>query len=206
MALDVLTGPSFLPVLTLICVVFFLIGVRILLVFGAWAIGFILTNPILPPINLVITAYGSLNTFPWVAIPIFVIVGGLINEFGLSEDIIEFAKAVAGWLPGTIGNTAIYTAGVFSAITGSNEATTASVGEALFDDLVDEGYSAEFSAATVASGGTLGIIIPPSVLFIIYGVTFDISVTALFTAGIVPGFVMMFGLSALCSYKAYENE
>lgn len=203
--LAVLSESTFLVLLTAVCAALFLIGVRILLVFGAWALGFVVAFPGYQPINLTITAYSSLNSFVWVAIPVFVIVGGLINEFGLSEDITEFATAVAGWLPGTVGNTAVYTSGVFSAITGSNEATTASVGEALFEDLTEEGYSSEFAAATVASGGTLGIIIPPSVLLILYGVTFNISVPVLFAAGLIPGLTMMVGLSAVCSYKAYAN-
>lgn len=196
---------NILIVLTIIAVALFLLGVRILLVFGVWALGYAITHTLFPPINMPIVAYESLNSFPWVAIPLFVIVGSLINEFGISEDIVEFTNAVAGWLPGTIGNTAIYTAGVFSAITGSNEATTASVGEALYDELREEGYSDTFAAATVASGGTVGIIIPPSVLFIIYGVTFDVPVTDLFIAGIVPGIGMLLVLSAYCSYTAHKN-
>ncbi|MFB6093548.1 MAG: TRAP transporter large permease [Halanaeroarchaeum sp.] len=203
--LEILASQT-LPLLTLFAIVLFVLGVRILLVFGTWAIGYALTHALFPPINMAIIAYESLNTFAWVAIPLFVIVGSLIGEFGISEDIVDFTNAIAGWLPGTIGNTAIYTAGVFSAITGSNEATTASVGEALYDELLDEGYSPNFAAATIASGGTVGIIIPPSVLFILYGVTFNVSVPALFQAGIVPGIAMLLVLSAYTSYTAYTND
>jgi C4-dicarboxylate transporter DctM subunit len=199
------SGAIDLLLLTAVCILLFLVGVRILLVFGLWALVFAIQNPTFPLINMTITSYSSLNSFPWVAIPIFVTVGALVNEFEISSDIIEFTQATVGWLPGTVGNTAVYTAGAFSAITGSNAATTASVGEALFEDMNGEGYEPEFSAATIASGGTLGIIIPPSVLFILYGVRFNVPVADLFIAGLIPGLAMMGALSLYCSFKAYRE-
>lgn len=190
---------------TLLSTVLFFLGVRILLVFSLWAIIFAVSEPLYPIINVPTVAFESLNSFPWVAIPIFVIVGAMINQFGISTDIIRFTRSIGGWLPGTNGITAILTSGIFSAITGSNAATTASVGEALHEDLENEGYKPSFAAATVASGGTLGIIIPPSVLFILYGVTYNVSVPDLFLAGIIPGLAMMFALVVICMYKAYTN-
>jgi C4-dicarboxylate transporter DctM subunit len=195
-----------LLILTVLSVVLFVLGVSIALVFGVWAVGFSFFVPIFPFSNMPLVAFQQLNTFAFVAIPIFIVVGSLINEVGMASRIIDFSHSVSGWLPGSTGNTAVYTAGVFSAITGSNAATTASVGEALYDDLVDEGYKPTFAAATIASGGTLGIIIPPSVLFILYGITFGVSVSQLFLAGTIPGIMMMLGLSATTSYYAYKHD
>lgn len=201
----VVSEGTLLVLLTLLGALLFTIGVRVVLVFGAWALGFVLFVPAFPAADFPITAYESLNTFPWVAVPVFVMVGSLINEFGISEDVIDFAGTVAGRLPGTIGNTVVYTAGIFSAITGSNTATTAAVGDALYDDMNEEGYEPVFSAATIAAGGTLGSIIPPSILLILYGVLFNQPVATLFLAGVVPGITMMLGISAYCSYTAYRN-
>jgi len=201
-----LTQMQVLLLLTTVSVALFLLGVSIALVFGVWAVGFSFFVPIFPFSNMAIVSYTHLAVFPFVAIPIFIVVGSLINKVGMASHIIDFSRSVGGWLPGSTGNTAVYTAGVFSAITGSNAATTASVGEALHDDLVEEGYSPAFSAATIASGGTLGIIIPPSVLFILYGITFNVSVSDLFLAGALPGIMMMLALSATVSYYAYRND
>ncbi|GAB6861048.1 TRAP transporter large permease [Haloplanus litoreus] len=180
--------------LTVLAAVMFVIGVPILLVFSTWAIGFSLFFPVFSLRNMALVSYYQLWTFPLTAVPLFILVGALVNQLRIARDIVEMSRAVAGWLPGSSANTALVTAGVFSAITGSNAATTASVGEAFTDELNEEGYDPVFSAATIAAGGTLGIIIPPSVLFILYGVTFNLSVTDLFVAGILPGLLMLGGL------------
>jgi C4-dicarboxylate transporter DctM subunit len=183
-----------LVALTVFAAVLFVVGVPILLVFSTWAIGFSLFFPVFSLRNMALVSYYQLWTFPLTAVPLFILVGALVNQLRIARDIVEMSRAVAGWLPGSSANTALVTAGVFSAITGSNAATTASVGEAFTDELDEEGYDPVFSAATIAAGGTLGIIIPPSVLFILYGVTFNLSVADLFVAGILPGIMMLGGL------------
>lgn len=195
-----------LILLTLAAIVLFAGGMPILLVFGIWSLGFAhLVGPY-PVINLVIMTHAAIDSIAFASVPLFIVVGSLINTLGIAEDIVDLAGALVGWLPGATGNTVIYTAGVFAAITGSNEATTAAVGEALFDDLVEEGYTPTFAAATIASGGTLGIIIPPSVLFILYGIRFNVSVPTLFIAGLIPGVMMMLSLSIMCSVISYRRE
>ncbi|MFC6988914.1 TRAP transporter large permease [Haloplanus sp. GCM10025708] len=193
-----------LALLTAFAVFLFIVGVPILLVFSTWAIGFSVIFPVFSLRNMALVSYYQLWTFPLTAVPLFILVGALINQLRIARDIIGLSRAVAGWLPGSSANTALVTAGVFSAITGSNAATTASVGEAFTDELDEEGYDPVFSAATIAAGGTLGIIIPPSVLFILYGVTFNLPVSELFVAGILPGVLMLSGLvvtSTLISYR-----
>jgi len=183
-----------LALLTLVAAVLFVVGVPILLVFSTWAIGFTLIFPVFSLRNMALVSYYQLWTFPLTAVPLFILVGALVNQLRIARDIVAMSRSIAGWLPGSSANTALVTAGVFSAITGSNAATTASVGEAFTDELDEEGYDPVFSAATIAAGGTLGIIIPPSVLFILYGVTFNLSVSNLFVAGILPGILMLGGL------------
>ena len=183
-----------LALLTLVAAVLFVVGVPILLVFSTWAIGFTVIFPVFSLRNMALVSYYQLWTFPLTAVPLFILVGALVNQLRIARDIVAMSRSIAGWLPGSSANTALVTAGVFSAITGSNAATTASVGEAFTDELDEEGYDPVFSAATIAAGGTLGIIIPPSVLFILYGVTFNLSVSNLFVAGILPGILMLGGL------------
>lgn len=191
--------------LTLFAVLLFVLGVPILLVFGAWTVGFTYLVDIFQFLNLPLVAYNQLNSYPLVAVPLFIVIGTLISEFEISDDIIAFARSLIGWLPGSTANTSLLMAGIFAAITGSNSATTAAVGEALYDDLEGEGYDETFAAATIASGGTLGIIIPPSILFILYGALFNVSITDLFLAGIIPGVLMLGGLTAVSTIQSYRN-
>ncbi|MFB6196419.1 MAG: TRAP transporter large permease [Haloplanus sp.] len=195
-----------LAALTLIAVLLFVLGVPILLVFSTWAIGFTVIFPVFTLRNMALVSYYQLWTFPLTAVPLFILVGALVNQLRIARDIIEMSRTLVGWLPGSSANTALVTAGVFSAITGSNAATTASVGEAFTDELDEEGYDPVFSAATIAAGGTLGIIIPPSVLFILYGVTFNLSVSALFLAGVIPGFLMLGGLIVTSTIISDRND
>jgi C4-dicarboxylate transporter DctM subunit len=194
-----------LLLLTLFAVLLFVLGIPILLVFGAWTVGFTYFVDIFQFLNLPLVAYNQLSSYPLVAVPLFIVIGTLISEFEISDDIIAFARSLIGWLPGSTANTSLLMAGIFAAITGSNSATTAAVGEALYDDLEDEEYDETFAAATIASGGTLGIIIPPSILFILYGALFNVSITDLFLAGIIPGVLMLGGLTAVSTVQSYRH-
>jgi len=149
-------------------------------------------------------AFEETQSFPWVAVPLFVVTGDLIYESGVAEDIISWSRSAIGWLPGSSGNAAVLTSSIFSAITGSNAATTAAVGKALFPVLENEGYDGAYAAATIATGGTLGGMIPPSILLIIYGITFSVSIPKLFIGGILPGLLMavvIIGVNTIISYK-----
>lgn len=186
--------------LALLCALLFVFGMPILLVFGLWVVGFHLLVPQFPMTNMAIESHAELQNFAYVAIPLFILVGDLIHEGNIADDLIAFSRQTIGWLPGSTGNTALSCSAIFSAITGSNTATTAAVGKALHPPMVDEGYDSTYAAATVAAGGTVGAIIPPSILLIIYGVLFGVSITDLFIAGIVPGIAMVGGMVAVNSY------
>ncbi|WP_049987449.1 TRAP transporter large permease [Halobellus rufus] len=194
-----------LALLTVAVAGLFVLGVPILLVFSTWALGFAVLFPAFGPQNMAVASYYQLWTFPLTAVPLFILVGALINQLRIARDIIDLSRSLAGWLPGSAANTALLTSGVFSAITGSNAATTASVGEAFTGELEEEGYDPVFSAATIAAGGTLGIVIPPSVLFILYGVTFNLPVSDLFIAGTLPGLLMLGGLIATATVISHRN-
>ncbi|APX97847.1 TRAP transporter large permease [Natronorubrum daqingense] len=192
--------------LTVLCLLLFFGGVQIFLVFGLWALGFYTMVPEFPASNMSILAFSELESFTYVAIPLFVLVGDLINRARISDEIIEFSRACIGWLPGSTGNTSIGCSAIFSAITGSNAATTASVGKALHPPMDDEGYDESYAAATIASGGIVGTVLPPSVLLIVYGVMYGVSVPDLFIAGIVPGIAILFGLVAVNTTLSWRND
>lgn len=195
----------YLLALTAVCFFLFIIGVPIVLIFGLWAIGFHIMVPGFPMANMSIAAYQELQSFPFAAIPLFIIVGDLISRTGIAKELVDFAHSIVGWLPGSSGNTSLVTSGIFSAITGSNAATTASVGKAMQPELVRKGYKESSAAATIASGGIVGSVLPPSILLIVYGVTFNVSIPDLFIAGIIPGLMMIAGLIVMNTYIAKKE-
>lgn len=198
-----------LAILTIVTLLLFAAGVQLLLVFGIWVVGFHMVVPAFPFQNMAVTAYDEVESFAYIAIPFFILVGDIFNRTDVSEEIIAFSRSVAGWLPGSTGNTAIATSGVFSAITGSNAATTASVGQALFPTMKEEGYKGSHAGATIAAGGTIGSVLPPSILLIIYGVLFGLSVPSLFIAGILPGLAMiciLIGVNTVISHRRGYGE
>ena len=197
--------PIAISALTVLTLLLFFTGVPILLVFSIWVVGFHYFVPVFPINNVATGAFTELQSFSFIAIPIFILVGDLIHQSKISEDIIEFANSIIGKIPGSSGNTAIVTSAIFSAITGSNAATTASVGKSMHPVMVKEGYDSTFSAATVAAGGTVGSVIPPSIMLIIYGVTFGESVVTLFIAGLIPGLVMLSALLLINTYIARKR-
>ena len=206
MILTALSVGELLVLATVLCVVLFAIGIPIYLVFGFWGLVYHATSESFPISNIALEHYDVLQTFPFTAIPLFILVGDLIYESGIAEEVVAFTKETIGWWPGSTGNTAIGTASIFSAITGSNAATTASVGNALYPQMNDEGYENTYAAGTIAAGGVLGAIIPPSILLIIYGVTFGVSIVDLFKAGIAPGIGMLIVLIGINTYYSKKNS
>ncbi len=172
----------------------FMLGVPVFLVIGYWVIGlsFVLD---LPLINLG-TALSDVFTdgFALLAMPLFILTGDLINKSGIARRLSDFAYACLGWLRGGLAMASIGACGLFAAISGSNSATTATIGSMLHPEMVKGGYDPRFSAATAAAGGTVGIIIPPSIIFIIYGFLLNLPISELFVAGIIPGTLMVLAM------------
>lgn len=133
----------------------------------------------------------GLDSFPLLAIPLFVLVGELMDRGGISKRMINWADSLMGWVPGGLGVVTIVSCAIFAALTGSGPATVAAIGSILIPSLTKTGYDKKTAAGMVAAGGALGPIIPPSIPMIIYGVTMGLSIPKMFIAGVLPGLVMM---------------
>lgn len=131
--------------------------------------------------------YTGIGYFALLAIPLYVLAGELMNEGGITQRLIKFAVMLIGRVPGSLAHANIITSLFFGGITGSAQADTSCVGGILIPAQVDEGYTPEFSVAVTAASSTLGPIIPPSNMMVLYGVTVGASISALFMAGFVPG-------------------
>ncbi|WP_422822767.1 TRAP transporter large permease [Ureibacillus thermosphaericus] len=131
--------------------------------------------------------FTALDSFPMMAIPGFVLAGAIMARGGISKYLIEALRAWVGHLPGGLSVVTILACGIFAAISGSSPATAAAIGSIMIPALVAAGYEKKYALGLVAAGGTLGILIPPSVPLIIYGITSEESIGKLFMAGAIPG-------------------
>ncbi len=142
------------------------------------------------PMVAVQRMYGGADSFPLMAVPLFLFAGSLMEAGGLSRRIIDLADAMVGWLPGGLAAVSIVSAMFFAGISGSAAADTAAVGALLIPAMSNRGYSPAFSGAVQAAGGSIGVIIPPSIPMIVFGVLTGASIGKLFAAGLLPGLLM----------------
>ncbi|TLF52148.1 TRAP transporter large permease [Halomonas urmiana] len=184
---------------------FFLLGVPIFLVIGLWVVGTSLVIDFTLA-NIGVTLFQGLSFFGLLALPLFILTGDLINAAGIAKRLSDFAYSVLGWLRGGMGMSTLGACGLFAAISGSNAGTTATIGSIMHPEMKKNGYDERFSAATAACGGTVGIIIPPSIIFIVYGFMMNLSISDLFIAGMIPGAMMVLGMMVACHLVARRHS
>lgn len=175
----------------------FIMGIPIFLIIGLWVVGVSLVIDFTLA-NIGVTLYEGLNFFGLLALPLFILTGDLINQAGIAKRLADFAYSILGWIHGGMGMAALAACGLFAAISGSNSATTATIGSIMHPEMVKNGYDENFAAATAASGGTVGIIIPPSIIFIVYGFLLNLSISDLFIGGLIPGIMMVVSMQFAC--------
>jgi C4-dicarboxylate transporter DctM subunit len=153
-------------------------------------------------IDLASNLFTQLDKYALMAIPMFILAGNLLSKGGSAKRIIEFAKAFVGHLPGGLPIAAIFASIVFAAVSGSSPATVAAIGSIMFGAIMAAGYPKTYAIGTITTAGSLGILIPPSIVMIIYGVTAEQSIGKLFIAGIIPGLLIGFMLIAVTYFGA----
>ncbi len=175
----------------------FVLGSPLMIIMGRWVVGMQLIFDF-PLANVGSSMFEGLNSFALLAAPLFILTGDLISAGGIARRMSAFALAILGWLRGGLGMASIAACGMFAAISGSNSATTATIGSITYPAMVKDRYEKHFSAATAAAGGTVGIIIPPSILFIVYGYLIGLPISELFLAGVFPGILMVLAMMVTC--------
>lgn len=193
----------------------------IAVLFGSFALLLILTVPIgiaiglstlitimytgsLPVEFLAKELITSVDSFPLMAVPFFILAGEIMGKGGISERLFNVANALVGNRTGGFAIATIITCMFFAAISGSGPATVAAIGGIMIPAMVRQGYDIKFATATVAAAGSIGVIIPPSIPMVIYGVTGSVSIGDLFIAGIVPGILV--GLSMIAWAYFYSKR
>lgn len=143
-------------------------------------------------------AVAGVDSFPLMAIPFFILAGNLMSTGGVAKRIVNFANTLLGVITGGLGMVTTVACMFFAAISGSAMATTSAIGSFMVPEMEKKGYDKSFSAALAAAAGTIGVIIPPSIPFVIYGVVTGASISELFMAGLIPGILMGVALMVVC--------
>ncbi|MDI9388918.1 MAG: TRAP transporter large permease [Synergistota bacterium] len=142
-------------------------------------------------------AFTALDSFPLLALPLFILSGNLMSHGGISKRLVNLADSIVGAATGGLAMVTVMACMFFSAISGSSVATVSAIGSFMIPEMKQKKYDDGFAAALTASAGSLGVIIPPSISFVVYGVMTGVSIGELFIAGIVPGLLLGFALMAV---------
>jgi len=157
---------------------------------GGCALVYALVGNAAPITTLIQTIFGGLATFPLLAIPLFMLAGNLMNEGGITPDLVQFARKLLGHINGGLGLATVLACAIFAAISGAAVATAVAIGVVMIPAMKKAGYDEGVAAALTSTASCLGPIIPPSIPFIIYGVTANVSIAGLFLGGVLPGLVL----------------
>ena len=200
-----MTDGTWVALISLFATVSLALGVPIFLVIGYWIIGasFVL-GLTLDNIGAALSDVFT-DGFALLAMPLFILTGDLISKSGIAKRLSGFAYSMLGFLRGGLAMASLGACGLFAAISGSNSATTATIGGIMYPEMTRGGYDKRFAAATVAAGGTVGIIIPPSIIFIVYGFMMNLPISDLFVAGMLPGILMVVGMQFVCWWVCSRN-
>lgn len=177
----------------------------------SWSLGLACTVAVLldPKLTFVVLAqriFANSNSFSMLAIPAFMLAGDIMSKGGLSKRLVAFADSLVGWISGGISLVSIVACTFFAAISGSSVATTAAIGGLMYPEMVKRGYPEDYSAAVQAIGGTLGIVIPPSIVMVIYGNITGVAVGELLMAGMIPGILCCVFLCTYAFVKAKRSH
>ena len=187
-------------------IIFIAIGVPIGFAIGAACI---LTMFIFPDINMLMivqNCFTALNSFPLMAIPFFVLSCALMSSGGIAKRLLNAANVIFGFLTGGLALVATASCVFFGAVSGSGVATTSAIGGFMIPEMKKHGYDEGFSSALVAASGSIGVIIPPSIPFVMYAVATSTSVSDMFKAGILPGILMGFVLMVTSYFMSKRHN
>jgi TRAP-type C4-dicarboxylate transport system permease large subunit len=181
------------------------LGLPVALSMAVSSLVYILYSGITPDVTLAQRMIAGVESFPLLAVPFFILAGNLMNIAGVTGRIYRFAVALVGWMKGGLGQVNIIGSVIFAGMSGTAIADAAGLGTIEIKAMKDHGYTTEFAVGVTAASATLGPIIPPSLPFVIYGMMANVSIGALFLAGLIPGVFMTLLMMGTVAYFAHKN-
>ena len=181
-------------------------GLPVFIAMAGSSLIYVMVSGNVPDFVVIHRMVGGLDSFPLLAVPFFILAGNLMNSAGITHRIYAFALALVGWMKGGLGHVNVVGSVVFAGMSGTAIGDAAGLGTVEIKAMRDHGYSAEFAVGVTAASATLGPIIPPSLPFVIYALFANVSVGALFLAGILPGLVMALLMMLTVAFFAHRNK
>ena len=181
-------------------------GIPVAIAMAGASLIYLMIQDTTPPFVVIHRMVSGIDSFPLLAVPFFILAGNLMNNAGITNRIYNYALALVGWLKGGLGHVNVLGSVIFAGMSGTAIADAAGLGTIEIKAMTDHGYSKEFSVGVTAASATLGPIIPPSLPFVIYGMMANVSVGALFLAGILPGALMALLMMLTVAYFAHKNN
>ena len=180
-------------------------GIPVAMAMAGASLVYILWTGNLPGFAVIHRMIGGIDSFPLLAVPFFILAGNLMNNAGITNRIYNYALALVGWMKGGLGHVNVVGSVIFAGMSGTAIADAAGLGTIEIKAMQDHGYETEFAVGVTAASATLGPIIPPSLPFVIYAMMANVSVGALFLAGILPGLLMAALMMLTVAYYAHKN-
>ena len=183
-----------------------LTGMPISISLGLTVLMFLFTMTTVPIESVGLKLFTGLDNFGIMAIPFFILAGTFLTRGGVAKRMINFTTSLVSHWPGGLGLAGVASCALFAAISGSSVATVAAIGSILMPAMVDQGFPKRFGAGVISTSGALGILVPPSIILVLYGVSTNSSIGALFMAGIVPGLMLAAMLAVVTWFIAWRND
>ncbi|MCP1635787.1 C4-dicarboxylate transporter DctM subunit [Kerstersia gyiorum] len=201
-------------------IVLLLTGMPVSIALGLTVITFLFTMTNVPMDSIALKLFTGIEKFEIMAIPFFILAGSFLTHGGVAKRMIRFATAMVGHLPGGLGLAAVLACALFASISGSSPATVAAIGSIIMPAMVKQGFPAQFGTGIVATSGGLGILLPPSIVMVMYAVTTSgmmvegpdgariasASIGQLFIAGVIPGLLLALMLGITTMYRAWKYK
>lgn len=183
-----------------------LTGMPISISLGLTVLSFLFFMTHVPVESVALKLFTGIEKFEIMAIPFFILAGNFLTHGGVARRMIKFATSMVGHWHGGLGLGGVVACALFAAVSGSSPATVVAIGSILMPAMVRAGFPKRFGAGVITTSGALGILIPPSIVMVMYSVSTNTSVGALFMAGVIPGLVMAAMLGMTTWYRAWKND
>lgn len=185
-------------------VVLMLTGMPISISLGLTVLSFLFLMTQVPIESVALKLFTGIEKFEIMAIPFFILAGNFLTHGGVARRLINFATSMVGHWHGGLGLAGVLACALFAAVSGSSPATVVAIGSILLPAMIKAGFPARFGAGVITTSGALGILIPPSIVMVMYSVSTNTSVGALFMAGVIPGLMLAFLLGVTTWYRAWK--